>query len=87
MRAAGVPTPSIGSSRSPPSHTLHTMMSVVHAIFNTTCILHSLVPCLAVSPSFRSVRCEISFVRGVLYFEFLKMMIIKKKCDLIKTCR
>jgi len=31
-----VPTPSIGSSRSPPSHTLHTMISVVHVIFNTT---------------------------------------------------
>ena len=36
MHAAGVPTPSIGSSRSPLSHTLHTMMPVVHAIFNTT---------------------------------------------------
>jgi hypothetical protein len=31
-----VPTPSIGSSRSPPSHTLHTVTSVAHAIFNTT---------------------------------------------------
>jgi len=36
MRAAGVPMPSIGSSRSPSSHTLHTMISVLHAIFNTT---------------------------------------------------
>ena len=32
MHAAGVPTPSIVSSRSPPSHTLHTMTSVIHAI-------------------------------------------------------
>jgi len=31
-----VPTPSIGSSRSPPSHIVHTMKSVVHAIFDTT---------------------------------------------------
>jgi hypothetical protein len=36
MRAAGVPMSSIGNSRSPPLHTLHTMTSVVHAIFNTT---------------------------------------------------
>ena len=36
VRAAGVPTPSIGISRSPPSRTLHTMTSVVNAIFNTT---------------------------------------------------
>ena len=36
MRAAGVAIPSAGSSRSPPLHTLRTIISVVHAIFNTT---------------------------------------------------
>ena len=36
MHVAGVPTPSIGSSRSPPSHTPHTITSVLHAIFNRT---------------------------------------------------
>jgi hypothetical protein len=33
MRTAGAQTPSIGSSRSPPSHMLHTIKSVVQAIF------------------------------------------------------